>query len=90
MMSRQTSASQYGELVRSRATCEALVGQAPDGFAYPYGDMGDDTAALVKRAGFKYACSTIHGAVTPDTDPFLLPRVTVRDWSGRQLVRVLT
>ena len=90
MMSRQPPASQYDELLRSRAACEALAGSAPVGFAYPYGDMGDDTAALVRRAGFKYACSTIHGALTSDTDSFRLPRVTVRDWSGQELVRVLT
>jgi peptidoglycan/xylan/chitin deacetylase (PgdA/CDA1 family) len=89
MMSRQPPISQYDELVRSRATCEELVGQAPTGFAYPYGDVGDDTADLVKRAGFKYACSTIRGAVTSDTDPFMLPRVGVGDWSGRQLLRAL-
>jgi peptidoglycan/xylan/chitin deacetylase (PgdA/CDA1 family) len=90
MMSQQPPTSQYDEIVSSRAKCEELVGQAPTGFAYPYGDMGGDTAGLVKRAGFKYACSTILGAVTPETNPFVLPRVSVHNWSGQELIRVLT
>ena len=90
MMSRQPLTSQYDEIVSSRLECEELAGHAPAGFAYPYGDMDADTAGLVKRAGFKYACSTIFGAVTPETNPFALPRVAVHNWSGRQLIRALT
>src|SRR5690348_16667650 len=83
MMPRQPLTSQHDEIVISRAECEELVGQAPTGFAYPYGDMDSETASLVKRAGFEYACSTAPGAVTPETNPFALPRLAVHDWSGR-------
>jgi peptidoglycan/xylan/chitin deacetylase (PgdA/CDA1 family) len=90
MMSRQSPTSQYDEIVISRAECEELVGQAPTGFAYRYGDMDSETASLVERAGFEYACSTAPGAVTPEANPFALPRVAVHDGSSRQLMRALS
>ena len=81
--------AQRSEIGHSKAQLEALVARPVVSFAYPFGDQGADTAALVREAGFRSSCTTEAGAVRPGTDPFQLPRMAVGDWDADTLARTL-
>lgn len=62
------------EIEESRAICGELARHAVDGFAFPHGDRDADTIAMVKAAGFAWACSTRHASVDARrSDHFDLP-----------------
>ncbi|HSG65482.1 MAG TPA: polysaccharide deacetylase family protein [Gammaproteobacteria bacterium] len=82
-------ALQLQELTHSKAALEAVAGRPVRSFAYPYGDYGRDTPGLVREAGYTSACTTVSGQVRPNSDPFLLPRIAVLDWSGDEFERRL-
>jgi peptidoglycan/xylan/chitin deacetylase (PgdA/CDA1 family) len=78
------------EIEASRALCRRLVPDQPvTGFAYPHGDRDPETIAMVRDAGYVWACSTRPGAIGRRMhDPFDLPRVAVPDVGGEALVRL--
>ena len=88
-LSTLTPAAQRTEIGQSKAQLEALVGRPVASFAYPFGDQGADTAALVREAGFRSSCTTEAAAVRARTDPFQLPRIAVGDWDADTLARTL-
>jgi peptidoglycan/xylan/chitin deacetylase (PgdA/CDA1 family) len=81
--------AQRAEIGHSKAQLEALIGRSVLSFAYPFGDQGADTAALVREAGFRSSCTTEAAVVRPGTDPFQLPRIAVGDWDADHLARTL-
>ena len=84
---------QWQEIMGSKEQLEQFLGRPVTSFAYPYGGVsaaaGTKTLDLVRQAGFHMACSTMSGLVALATDPFLLPRCLVRDWSGDEFARRL-
>lgn len=84
---------QRDEIVQSRTDLTGLTAAPVAGFAYPHGRYTPATVALVREAGFQYAC-----AVRPPDrpcdlsagrpEPYLLPRVTVLDWDGDAFERM--
>ncbi|MDA0164731.1 polysaccharide deacetylase family protein [Solirubrobacter ginsenosidimutans] len=72
-----------GEFVRSKEDLHAWLGDAPAGFAYPYGVPGVDVdAATLKAAsdaGYAYGVVNAPGSVSRRTDPMGVPRVAVAD-----------
>jgi peptidoglycan/xylan/chitin deacetylase (PgdA/CDA1 family) len=84
---------QREEIAGSKTALEAALGCSVSSFSYPYGTLADfdDTAvSLVREAGFESACANIPGRVGPGTDPFRVPRILVRDWSGDELAATLS
>lgn len=77
--------AQRREIVDSKAQLEHLLGRTLTSFAYPFGNQGPDTAALVREAGFRAACTTEAAAVRAGNDPLQLPRLTVGDWDAATL-----
>jgi peptidoglycan/xylan/chitin deacetylase (PgdA/CDA1 family) len=77
------------EVEQSRRACEALAGVPISGFAYPYGDHDYASVATVRSARFVYACTTEPGTVGTRSDLLRLPRATIGNWSGAELMRVL-
>lgn len=69
--------------------CEALTGRRPRSFAYPYGDHDPETEELVRQSGLACACKANGDFVARASDPMLLPRLHVQDWTGAQLARAL-
>jgi peptidoglycan/xylan/chitin deacetylase (PgdA/CDA1 family) len=71
------------EIQDGRARLEAILGEAVDFFAYPYGKPGKDYAArhieIVKRLGFKAALSTCWGSNSAGSDLYQLLRFTPWD-----------
>lgn len=86
-------ARQREEIAGSKAELEAALGRPVFSFSYPYGTLADfdgTTVSLVRGAGFESASANIPGRVGPTTDPFRIPRILVRDWTGDQLAATLT
>lgn len=59
------------EIVRSKETLEAILGQTVRSFCYPYGDHNEETKRIVRAAGFDRARS-INRFVTRSADRFAM------------------
>ncbi len=77
------------EIAGSRERLEELVDRPLDAFAYPYGDYDSATVRLVKRSGFRTACTIHENRLSRLSSRFLLPRYPVRDWPADELERRL-
>jgi peptidoglycan/xylan/chitin deacetylase (PgdA/CDA1 family) len=78
---------QKSEIMGSKACLEEILGHPVTSFAYPFGSRSDyarETVAILRDAGFTYACSNFGDVVWRGTDRFQLPRVLVRDWDGNE------
>jgi peptidoglycan/xylan/chitin deacetylase (PgdA/CDA1 family) len=80
---------QVREVEAGRRACAELTGVEPQGFAYPHGDYDHRTVDVVRRAGFRFACTTSAVAVSASHGEWELPRVAVANWSAQQLARAL-
>jgi PAS domain S-box-containing protein len=81
--------TQHEEIAGGRRELEALVQQPVTSFAYPYGYAGSfdaRTQAVVRKAGYARACTTIADQVTRRTDPYRIPRYQVEDWCGDEFM----
>ena len=86
-------ARQREEIAGSKARLEEAFGHPVRAFSYPYGaavTFDDATVALVRGAGFTHACATMPHRVGAATDPYRIPRLVVRDWTGEELERRLS
>jgi peptidoglycan/xylan/chitin deacetylase (PgdA/CDA1 family) len=83
-------ADQEHEVIGSKRWLEEHLGREVRGFSYPFGgpeDYGADTVAIVRRAGFAYACAVAGAPVKNGCSPLELPRLQVADWQPEELVR---
>jgi peptidoglycan/xylan/chitin deacetylase (PgdA/CDA1 family) len=80
------AAARAEEIQRSRAEAEALSALPVTGFAYPHGDRDTETIDMVRRAGYRWACSTCETTIDPlRADLYDLSRIAVRDWRANML-----
>ena len=85
-------AEQRRELVESRRSLEKLIGRRVDTLAYPFGkepDVGAETRTLAAEAGYAAAFTSVARPVTPRSDLYALPRLSVHDWTDRELAQRL-
>jgi peptidoglycan/xylan/chitin deacetylase (PgdA/CDA1 family) len=76
--------AQQTEIISGREVLQSVIGRPVLTFAYPHGqetDFTDETARIVKTAGFRLACTTIPGAVERGADLFRLRRYYVGNWN---------
>ncbi|HEY3303675.1 MAG TPA: polysaccharide deacetylase family protein [Candidatus Binatia bacterium] len=67
------------ELQESKRCIEEQVERPVGGFSYPNGDYSDAVEALVRTAGYRYACTTRPGYIESRDNPFQLKRISVHD-----------
>ena len=80
-------AARIEEIQRSRLEAEALSGLPVTGFTYPHGDRDAETIDMVRRAGYRWACSTCEAIIDPlRANPHDLPRLAVGDWRANTLL----
>lgn len=92
MLSRLSAERQLEEIRSSRQWLTSLLGRDTPGFAYPFGQPGEYSAASVRAvrdAGCAWACAAFPGFVGEDTDSYEIPRMWVEDWDGAQFARRL-
>ncbi|HEX7972571.1 MAG TPA: polysaccharide deacetylase family protein [Thiobacillus sp.] len=65
------------ELADSKAMLEDLLGNAVNGFAYPYGAWDARCAGAAQAAGYRSACTTRSGWALRDGDPYRLRRLSI-------------
>lgn len=65
------------EIQNAKKLLEDHLGTSAEHFAYPYGDLSEQTVDLVREAGHTLACSTRCGFNRSDVDPLLLRRIDV-------------
>jgi peptidoglycan/xylan/chitin deacetylase (PgdA/CDA1 family) len=70
------------EIADSRAALRNMFGVPVEHFAYPFGDFSDETASLVRAAGYTSAVTVLPGIARPRDDPFRLPRILVNGERG--------
>ena len=86
-LSALSAEDQEREIRQSKADVERFTSSEVDLFAYPFGgadDYAPVSVALARTSGFSLACTTDHDTVRRGTDPFRVPRINVRDWSGTE------
>lgn len=84
------AAAKSREIAQSGARCEALSGERPLSFAYPFGKHDEETERLVEQSGFTCACTAAHQLVANHASCFALPRLHVGNHGAGTLSRVLT
>jgi peptidoglycan/xylan/chitin deacetylase (PgdA/CDA1 family) len=70
------------EITKAQKRLTEELGQAPELFAYPYGEYNEDVLDLVKAQGFKAAFLQISGAVGAHSPMLLLPRFPLNEHYG--------
>lgn len=65
------------EIEGSRAMIEERTGVRAETFCYPRGHVDDAVRDAVRAAGYRIACTTRPGVVSPDAEPFSLRRTFV-------------
>lgn len=77
------------EISRSRERLLEWTGQAPRGFAYPYGDWNGgatDITCLLEQASYKYGVTMQRGAVLTETHNMMIPREHIEgNWPVHQI-----
>lgn len=70
------------DVVHARGRIQAELGQTPELFAWPYGEMSRAAARMVRQAGFKAAFGQHSGPVWSKSDWFFLPRFPINEAYG--------
>ncbi len=65
------------ETAESRRALESLTGARVLYFAYPYGELSGKEREHLIRAGYRFAATIENALVTPESDPYLVPRFAV-------------
>lgn len=65
------------EVAGCRRASEDALDKPVHWFAYPFGDLSEETVSVVAQSGFVYACTTRSGFNNPDSDPLLLRRLEI-------------
>lgn len=65
------------EIIGSRKELQSWISASVSGFCFPNGSYNDQTISVVKKAGYKYACTTSEGINIAEYDPFRLQRVDI-------------
>jgi poly-beta-1,6-N-acetyl-D-glucosamine N-deacetylase len=67
------------ELCDSKRMLEAWTARSVDCLAYPYCVFDERTTQAVRAAGYALAVTADNAFVTPDSDPYLVPRFSIAD-----------
>jgi peptidoglycan/xylan/chitin deacetylase (PgdA/CDA1 family) len=65
------------EIRESKQAIEEQLGLPVRHFAYPYGDTSESIAAMVRKAGYRTACTTMSGFNWAELNPFSLRRLDI-------------
>jgi peptidoglycan/xylan/chitin deacetylase (PgdA/CDA1 family) len=82
--------SRRADIEQGRALCSGLTDRPISGFAYPHGERDAETIAMVREAGFEWACSTRAASIDSENyELFDLPRVAAPDVPGAMMLHAI-
>ncbi|SFV32050.1 polysaccharide deacetylase family protein [Thermoflavifilum thermophilum] len=76
---------QWKEIIENKQHLEELIGKPVEVFAYPHGHYNELTPELVKKAGYKLACTTAAELDNPGITAHEIPRLWARSWTAEEL-----
>ena len=68
--------SKWAQIFGSRIRLQEILGSPIDLFCYPYGEFDQDAVDIVRRSGYRGACSCVPG-INARVDPFLIRRTLI-------------
>ncbi len=74
-------AIQEKEIMGNKIFLEAILNREVNGYGFAHGSYDKHSIRLLKEKGFRYACTTEEKAISAKTDPFMLPRMQVKNWN---------
>lgn len=74
---------QFKEIFDSKRKIEEIIDKDVDLFAYPNGNIGENTRDILKKAGFKRAFTCVHACIGR-YEKYDIPRCPVFDWPQNQ------
>jgi peptidoglycan/xylan/chitin deacetylase (PgdA/CDA1 family) len=77
-----------GAVRDGREELAAVLGKPLDSISYPYGKADPRVADAARAAGFAHGFTTERSAVTPKTDPLLVPRIPPAMSPGKTSLRL--
>jgi len=80
---------QRREIEQCGEALQRLLGHSVAAYCYPFGSHSARTARLVRKAGYRCACTSVERTVKPKADVHRLPRFIVYDWDGDAFARRL-
>lgn len=69
----------FKEIQKSKLILEALLDTEVISLSYPYGKVNEKIKTLVKRGGYKFACSVFSGPAEFGEDPFEIRRMSIKN-----------
>lgn len=82
ILSRESPERIREEVCESKRILEERLGMPVHGFSYPNGsaaDFNEEVIAEVRKAGYRYACTTVPGRNKPDVDTYKLRRINLHN-----------
>lgn len=76
-LSKLTYQEQYQEISENKKHLETLLGEPLTSFAYPYGDLNEDSKKIVQELGYKFAVATNSGPLATHRDKFQIRRIAI-------------
>ena len=80
---------QTEEIVSSKQDLEEWLGRPINGFAYPNGKADENAKRIVRRAGFAFACTSLHDVIRRGSDLHELTRFWQKDVDGDRFIQSL-
>lgn len=77
------------ELGESKLALENHLGGPCPYLCWPYGEFNDTALRVAGNIGYKALFTTVHGVVSPGSDPFAIKRIVVKDsitWFKKRMV----
>ena len=90
LLTRLSAAAIEYEVVASKEAVEQQIGCPVDAFAYPNGEMDHRSADVLRRHGFRVACTQRFGANRPGADPLAIKRIGLGRTSSKVLAAKLS
>jgi peptidoglycan/xylan/chitin deacetylase (PgdA/CDA1 family) len=89
MLPRISLEQQRVEIIAGKQDLEELLGRPIAGFAYPNGRASGDIKSIVREAGFRFACTSLHNVVRAGSDLYELTRFWQKDVDGDKFMQGL-
>ena len=80
---------QTEEIVSSKQDLEEWLGRPINGFAYPNGRADENAKRIVRKAGFAFACTSLHDVIRRGRDLHELTRFWQKDVDGDRFIQSL-